>query len=143
MINSLIWAPQIRATRAVHDAYPGAANAPIDLNDIAAVAATILIEDSHAGKAYELTGPENVSRAEQVRLIGEAIGEEVTFVESTHEQAVEELTPVMGEYAGWYLEGKAQLLDHPQGPVPTVEEITGRQATTFAEWAVRHAEDFR
>jgi uncharacterized protein YbjT (DUF2867 family) len=134
---------QIRAIRTVRDAYPGAANAPIDLDDIAAVAAVALLEDGHLGKAYELTGPEKVTRAEQVRLIGEALGEEIPFVELTHEQAVEELTPVMGEYAGWYLDGKAELVEDPQEPIPTVEEVTGRPATTFAEWAIRHVEDFR
>jgi uncharacterized protein YbjT (DUF2867 family) len=143
MNNSLIWAPQIRATRTVRDAYPGAANAPIDLDDIAAVAAVALLEEGYLGKAYELTGPEKVTRAEQVRLIGEALGEEIPFVELTHEQAVEELTPVMGEYAGWYLDGKAELVEDPQEPIPTVEEVTGRPATTFAEWAIRHVEDFR
>jgi uncharacterized protein YbjT (DUF2867 family) len=143
MNNSLIWAPQIRTTRTVRDAYPGAANAPIDLDDIAAVAAVALLEGGHLGKAYELTGPEKVTRAEQVRLIGEALGEEIPFVELTREQAVEELTPVMGEYASWYLDGKAELVEDPQEPIPTVEDVTGRQATTFAEWAIRHVEDFR
>lgn len=143
MANSLIWAPQIRATGAVRDAHPDAENAPIDLEDIAAVAAVALLGDGHVGEAYELTGPEKISRADQVRLIGEALGREVPFVELTHEEAVEELSSVMGEYAGWYLEGKAQLVDHPQEPVPTVEEVTGRPAMTFAEWAIEHADDFR
>ena len=143
MKNALIWAPQIRATGMVRDAYPDAANAPIDLDDIAAVAAVALLEDGHLAKAHELTGPTRLTRAEQVRLIGEAIGEEIPFVELTHEQAVEELEPVLGEFAGWYLEGKAERVGEPQEPVPTVEEVTGRPATTFAEWAVRHADDFR
>src|SRR4051812_46402838 len=43
MANALEWAEQIRTTGAVRDAYPGAANAPIDLRDIAAVAATALL----------------------------------------------------------------------------------------------------
>ena len=53
------------------------------------------------------------------------------------------VAPVMGEYASWYLDGKAELVEDPQEPIPTVEEVTGRQATTFAEWAIRHVEDFR
>ncbi len=143
MNNALIWAPQIRATGMVRDAYPDAANAPIDLGDIAAVAAVCLLEDGHVGEAYELTGPEKLTRADQVRLIGEALCKEVPFVELSHEEAVEELAPTMGEYARWYLEGKAELVESPQEPVPTVEEITGRPATTFAEWTVEHTDDFR
>jgi len=146
MATSLIWAPQIRATGAVRDAHPDAEdaeNAPIDLVDIATVAAVALLGDGHVGGAYELTGPEKISRADGVRLIGEALGREVPLVELTYEEAVEELSSVMGEYAGWHLEGKAELVNHPQEPVPTVEEVTGRPAMTFAEWAIEHADDFR
>ena len=37
----------------------------------------------------------------------------------------------------------ALLAEHPQRPVDTVPRLTGRPGTTFAEWAVRHADDFR
>ncbi len=143
MNNTLIWAEQIRNAGVVRDAYPNAANAPIDPDDIAAVAASVLLEDGHAGKAYELTGPESLARAEMVRLIGQALSREIPFVEVSHEQAVEQLTPAMGEYAGWYIDGWAQLAGHPQRAVPTVEQLLRRPATTFAQWAVRHAAEFR
>jgi uncharacterized protein YbjT (DUF2867 family) len=143
MENCLIWAEQIRTTGIVCDAYPSSANAPIAMCDIAAVAATVLLEDGHLAQAYSLTGPETITRAEQVRLIGEALGKQIPFVELTCEQAVEKLSSIMGGYAEWYLSGKAQLVDHPQTPVPTVEAITGHPATTFAQWAVEHAAEFR
>ena len=143
MTNAVDWAEQIRATGIVRDAYPSSANAPIALEDIAAVAATVLLEDGHVGKAYELTGPETISRAEMVRCIGRALGRDIPYVELTHEEAVEQRTTGMGEYASWYVEGMAQLAEHPQRPVPTVQEITGRTGTTFAEWAVLHTEEFR
>lgn len=142
MTNSLVWAEQIRATGTVRDAYPGAANAPIDLGDIAAVAATVLLDDGHTGRAYELTGPETISRAEMVRLIGVALGRDIPYVELTHEAAVEQLSSSMGEYAAWYVDGLAELARHPQRAVPTVEEITGRPGTRFAEWALAHAAQF-
>ncbi|WP_026360898.1 SDR family oxidoreductase [Amycolatopsis nigrescens] len=143
MLNSTMWAEQIRTTGVVRDAYPGSANAPIDLDDIAAVAATVLLEDGHLGRSYELTGPETISRAEMVRCIGAALGREIPFEELTHEQAVELLTPSMGEYARWYVDGMAELAAHPQQPTATVRELTGRPATTFAAWAVQHAGEFR
>jgi uncharacterized protein YbjT (DUF2867 family) len=143
MTNTLIWAEQIRTTGVVRDGYPSAANAPIDLGDIAAVAAVALLEDGHAGKAYELTGPETLSRSEMVRLIGAALGRDIPYVELAHEQAIEQLTPLMGEYARWYVDGLAELAQHPQRAVPTVAAIAGRPATTFAQWAIRHAAKFR
>src|SRR5579875_472037 len=60
MTNTTIWAEQIRSAGEVRDAYPTAAGAPIALEDIAAVAATVLLEDGHIGKAYELTGPQTL-----------------------------------------------------------------------------------
>ncbi|WP_020577125.1 NmrA family NAD(P)-binding protein [Actinopolymorpha alba] len=143
MANTLMWADQIRTTGMVRDAYPEAANAPIAMEDIAAVAATVLLEDGHDGRAYELTGPQTLTCAEMVRLIGVALGREIQFVEETREQAIARLAPGMGEFAGWYVDGKAALVEHPQRAVPTVETITGRPGMTFAEWAERYAGEFR
>ena len=143
MTNSTIWAEQIRSTGMVRDAYPAAADAPIALEDIAAVAAAVLLQDGHAGKAYELTGPETLTRAELVRIIGRALGRDIPFVELTREHAVGQLSEVIGEHAAWYLDRMAQLIDHPQRAVPAVEELTGRPGATFAEWAVKHADSFR
>ena len=50
--------------------YGAAETAPIDERDIAAVAAPALCEDGHAGGDYVLTGPESLSQAEQVSIIG-------------------------------------------------------------------------
>jgi uncharacterized protein YbjT (DUF2867 family) len=143
MTNTLGWAEQIRSTGVVRAAHANTATAIIDLGDIAAVAARVLLEDGHIDKKYELTGPEAVKRRELARLIGEAIGREVRFEELTREQALAELRPSMGEYAEWYVDGIGMLVDYPQVPLPTVAQITGRPATTFAQWAARHAELFR
>ncbi len=143
MTNTLDWAEQIRSTGVVRAAYADAATAIIDLQDIAAVAARVLLEDGHIGKKYELTGPAPVRRADLARQIGEAIGRDVRFEELSRDQAVAELTPAMGEWAAWYVDGFGRLVDHPQPALPTVEQITGRPATSFAEWAVKHADAFR
>lgn len=143
MDNMLMWAEQIRATGEVREGYPNAANAPIDLGDIAAVAATVLLEDGHAGKEYLLTGPETVTRAEMVRHIGAAIGREIPLVEVDHEEAVTVLERTMGEFARWYVDSMRDYIDQPQSANRLVEELTGRPATTFAEWARKKADEFR
>jgi uncharacterized protein YbjT (DUF2867 family) len=142
MDNLLMWAEQIRTTGEVRDGYPEAANAPIDLGDIAAVAATALLEDGHAGKEYLLTGPETLTRAEMVRHIGAALGREIPFVEVGHDEAVAVLEPSMGEFAQWYVDGMRDLAQHPQQANRLVEEITGRSATTFAQWARKKVDQF-
>jgi uncharacterized protein YbjT (DUF2867 family) len=143
MPNAEIWAPQIRAGDVVRDGYGSAANAPIALPDIAAVAAHCLLGDGHEGLSYELTGPESLTRRERVRQIGAALGRELTYVDLPHDELVEQLSLVMGEYGDWYADGLRQLVEHPQSAVPTVAQLTGRPATTFAEWAGRAAATFR
>ncbi|HEY0733878.1 MAG TPA: NAD(P)H-binding protein [Herpetosiphonaceae bacterium] len=143
MTNTFAWAEQIRTTGVVRAPHANGATAIIALEDIAAVAARVLLEDWHIGRKYELTGPEAVRRKDLARLIGAAIGREVRFEEQTREEALAELTPTMGEWAAWYVDGIGQLVEHPQPVLPTVEEITGRPATTFAQWAVKHAAAFR
>ena len=49
----------------------------------------------------------------------------------------------MGEWAAWYVDGFAELVDHPQPVSPNVELLTGRPATPFIEWARRNAAAFR
>jgi uncharacterized protein YbjT (DUF2867 family) len=143
MDNLLMWTEQIRTTGQVRDGYPDAANAPIDLGDIAAVAATALLSDGHVGKEYLLTGPETLTRAEMVRQIGAALGREIPYIELDHDEAVAALEPAMGEFARWYVDGMRDLAEHPQQANRNVEEITGRPATTFAQWAAKKVGEFR
>jgi len=49
----------------------------------------------------------------------------------------------MGEYAGWYLDGRAELVGNPQLPTTAVADVLGRPATTFAQWADAHVDEFR
>lgn len=53
----------------------------IDAGDIARVAARVLTEDGHAGRTYTLTGPESLSHADAARVLGEAIGRPVQFID--------------------------------------------------------------
>jgi uncharacterized protein YbjT (DUF2867 family) len=143
MANAAIWGRQIRSGDEVRDAYGDAANAPIAQEDIAAVAARVLLDDSFAGRSLELTGPQTLSRRRKVELIGQALGRELRYVELPRDEAVAELTADMGEHAGWYVDGLAMLAEYPQPAVPTVAEITGRPATTFLEWAQAHVDLFQ
>ncbi|UQU66174.1 NAD(P)H-binding protein [Couchioplanes caeruleus] len=142
MPNAGLWAPQIRAGDVVRDGYGSAVNAPIALEDIAAVAARCLLEDGHEGRSYELTGPEPLTRRRRVELIGEALGRQLTYVDLPHDEFVRQLEQPMGEYAAWYADGMRQLAANPQRAVPTVAELTGRRATTFAQWARDHRKLF-
>ncbi len=144
MENALAWAPQIRATGAVREPWPRAASTPIAADDIAAVAAAALGGDDHVGRALPLTGPEVLTRVALLDRLGAALGRRLRFVESSRDDAVAALAEAMGEDAGWYVDTVlAGLAEHPPEPDPTVEEVLGRPATTFARWAADHADRFR
>jgi len=117
--------------------------------DIADVAAVALLHDGHEGHAYEVNGPETLTRADQTQVIGTAIGRDVRFVELTRSQAREQwLADGMDlDLADWLLGPDDESEDHGEdtcdtGPAPTSEAITGRPARTLHQWALEHAQAF-
>src|SRR5207244_4030677 len=80
--NAVVWwARAIRADGVVRWPYGAAETAPVDDRDVAAVAARTLSQDGHAGGDYVLTGPESLSQAAQVRIIGDVVGRRIKFEE--------------------------------------------------------------
>lgn len=143
MENTTMWAEQVRTTGTVREPYPESANAPIAMDDIARVAATILTQDGHDGIAYPLTGPETLTRAERVRQLAAALGRDLSFETESRQETIDRLHPAMGEFAEWYVDGLAAMVEHPQQATTAIADLTGRPATTFAEWAAAHADQFR
>lgn len=145
MSNSAIWAAQIRAGDVVRDPYPEAASSMIALNDIAAVAARVLLDGAvHEGRIYTLTGPQTLTRRERIGEIGRALGRSLTVETVDHDQAVADLKPVMGDYAEWYLTGIAAAAKQDPAPTTTtVADVSGRPATTFRTWAEANTALFR
>ena len=143
MENALLWAPQVREHGSVREPWPGAASAPVAMEDIAAVAAEVLLGEGHQGRAYTLTGPQVLTRRELAAALGRALGREVPFVQVRREEAVAVLAASMGENAGWYVD--TVLAGFAAGGASTtgaVREVLGRSATTFERWAHQHAGEF-
>ncbi|GAP47515.1 NmrA family protein [Streptomyces azureus] len=141
--NARGWAEQIRTTHVVRG--PDiAATAVIHERDIAAVAVHALTDDGHAGAKYVLTGPQVLSRAEQVHTIGEAIGRPTRFekvpVQVARQQMLADGRPPALVEA---LLASAETRPESNLITSTVEEITGSPARTFRSWAEEHADDFR
>ena len=159
MSNTLrLWGPMIRAERRVRYITPDAVSVAVHEADIAAVGVVALLKDGHTGKAYDMTGPERITVRQQVAAISAALGEEVRFEEVSAQEAKEILT----RQGGWAAENADFLLgleDYTPGaempqltaeewdqmlqPIPTVEEVTGRPARTYAQWARENVESFR
>jgi len=141
--NARWFAPQLR-TGVVRLAYPEVGTAPIDPADIAAVAVRALTEDGHAGRAYPLSGPEWLTQAEEVRIIGETLGVPVRVEQVDADTELAVLSEWIPErYARGRLAIQAARVDEPSSVVDTVERLTGRPGRTLADWVTAHADEFR
>ncbi|MER7674735.1 NAD(P)H-binding protein [Kitasatospora sp. NPDC096128] len=136
------WAPAIRAGDMVRWPYAAAATAPVDDRDIAAVVAHTLHQDGHVGGDYVLTGPESLTHAEQVTVIGDALGRRLAFEEMTPDEfrtlsqgapsaAVEMLL------AAWHA-----AVGQPAYVTTTVSDLLGTAPRTFRQWVSDHASAF-
>lgn len=148
--NLTIWAEQIRTTRQVRDTFAASANRLITMDDIAEVAAVVLLSDGADGQvapefhnvSIPLAGPELLNKPQKVAAIADGLGTELEFVEVGRGEAVEILRSQIGEYAEWYV-GVANETDDPEPEVvDAVPRITGRPATSVAEWVRANAETF-
>ncbi|WP_375424940.1 NAD(P)H-binding protein [uncultured Friedmanniella sp.] len=147
MTNTRQWAPLIRAEGVVRQPYPDSVTAPIHEDDIAAVTVAALLDPGrHAGRAYELSGPDPLSQVDRMAVISRAIGRELRFDELTREQARTDLlrSPWMSEgLADALLSLMAATVGARDGLVlPAVEDVTGRSPRTFASWVEQHRQEF-
>lgn len=143
--NALRWAPTIKAQGAVFAPAGQGKSAPIDPYDISSVAVKALTGAGHEGKRYLLTGEELLTTAEQVDVIGAALGRPLRFVD----------VPEAGARAGMLKSGMSEEIadailellrraraGHDAGQTTTVREVTGAAPRTFATWVRAHLAAF-
>src|ERR1700733_13408889 len=144
MSNALQWLPQLRAGDVVRAPFGHARAAVMDPADIAAGAARALTTPGHEGRVYEVSGPESLTAGERVAILGAALGRALRFGAQPDEEARAEMSATTPEkyvdaffdfYAGGSLDESKVL--------PTVQDVTGRPARTFTQWATAHADSFR
>lgn len=142
--NALQWAESVRTRREMAAPFADVALPVIDPGDIAAVAAAALLDPSHEGETYELTGPAAISPREQAAAIGEAVGEPVRFVPRTRDEARAAMLAFMPPHVA---DATLGILGAPtpqeQRVSPDVERVLGRAPRPFAEWASRFAGAFK
>ncbi|MFI6924246.1 NAD(P)H-binding protein [Nonomuraea spiralis] len=139
------WAPQIRAGDVVRYMYAGFQEVPIDERDLVEIAARALL-GGHAGRRLELTGPESLTHARMVAVIGEAIGRPLRFEEIPPEAAGRHMVAggLPEPFVRALLARYARHAEHPQHPVTEdAATVLGRPPRTYAAWATAHAAAFR
>lgn len=137
------WGAMMRAGDLVRWPYGAAETAPIDERDIAAVAARALCDDRHVGGDYVLTGPESLSQADQVGIIGAAIGRAIRFEELSPDEFRRETAGVWPAAAVDMLMTAWQAtIGHRAYLTSAVSDVLGSPARTFRQWAADNAAAF-
>lgn len=116
--------------------------APVHEADVADIAVLALLEDGHNGSTYAVTGPEPITRREQVQLIGDLLGHEIRFAEITLEQA-------RVRWRGRGVPDDAiEYIIRPPSPgsdpvSPDYQRTVGRRGRTYAQWVADNLDAFR
>ncbi|SIT11763.1 Uncharacterized conserved protein YbjT, contains NAD(P)-binding and DUF2867 domains [Zobellia uliginosa] len=110
----------------------------VDINDVAGVAVAALTEDGHVGKTHLITGPESLTSSQQAKILSEAIGKEISYIDLPEQALIgglkeagfgDWLSEKLGEMITWFTEGDYGFTTH------TVEEVLGRKPRSFADFA--------
>jgi uncharacterized protein YbjT (DUF2867 family) len=117
----------------------------IDVRDIAAAAASALVEDGHEGRIYDLTGPEALTHAEMAERLSKALGRRIGFVDVPPEVMRQTLVGV--GFPTWQADGLIEDYAHYRrgeaSAVATgVQDATDKAPRTFAEFARDYAAAF-
>lgn len=140
MSNALQWCSSIRTQNVVVAPFGDVGSSPIDPWDIADVATNVLLSFGHNGKIYRLSGPEVLTPIGQVKILSDVLGKSIRFENMAEEIGRE----TMNRFApSEVVDAVFQLLKEPTSVLKTVEEITGRPANTFKQWAIDNIESFR
>jgi uncharacterized protein YbjT (DUF2867 family) len=140
-------APSIRAQGAFYAAMGDAKTSLIDVRDIAVATAKILADPAaHAGKTYELNGPEAFSNAEVAEKISRATGRPVRFVDIPEEAQRKSMLDLgmpewqvtaLLELQQYYKAGKAANI------TDVLPKLLGRAPLTLEQFLAESKDGFR
>jgi uncharacterized protein YbjT (DUF2867 family) len=136
----------IRTQSAFYSSGGNGAVSHIDVRDLGAVAASVLLEMGHEGQVYELTGPSAITYGQIAETLSGVLGRPVRYAPISHQQYKQALlgagTPepwadALVDLNRYYAEG------HAAGVSPSVRRVTGRDVIPFAQFARDYASQLR
>ncbi|MGP4052881.1 NAD(P)H-binding protein [Streptomyces sp. 2A115] len=140
MSNTLSWAASIRAESVVRAFGGDAATASVDPRDVARAAIRGLMEESRAGRAYALTGPQPITARGQTSQLASALGRQLRFEELTADQALRQWRGRLPEPVARALLEAAErrAAGAAAGVESEVQAIVGSAPAPFSSWAADH-----
>lgn len=111
----------------------------VDANDIAEVAATVLLDDTYNGEIIEVTGPELITFKDIVDIISKTNNRSLNFYDITLEQYIDGMKQMqIPNDVVWLIEYLfSHVLTNPKNQlvVNDIERVLGRKAKPFMEYA--------
>ncbi len=111
----------------------------VDANDIAEVAATVLLDDRFNGEIIEVTGPELITFKDIVNIISKTSKRNLNFYDITLEQYIDGMKKMqVPNDVVWLIEYLfSHVLTNPKNQLVAhdIERVLGRKAKTFLEYA--------
>ncbi|WP_432929210.1 SDR family oxidoreductase [Microbispora sp. CA-135349] len=142
--NALAWSWSLRSGRPISLPFPGSHSDPIHEADVAEAALAVLTDPGLGGRPYTLTGPESLTFAEQIGILGRVIDRPIPFRQVTRGEWKQETAEhIPSAYADPLLDWWQSNDGTPVELTQAVPELTGHPARTFTTWAEDHAADFR
>jgi uncharacterized protein YbjT (DUF2867 family) len=143
MANALRWKDQLDAGDTVRLPFADVPIALVDPADVGAVAAAALTDAEHAGRSYRLSGPEALLPEQQVAILGEALGRSLSFEAQPDDAARAAMSEQMpAEYVDAFFAFFREGTLDETSIWPTVQQVLGRPAGTFAAWARTNRQRF-
>jgi len=110
--------------------------------DVSRTAAAVLVEDGHAGRTYDVTGPEAFGLAEAAARLSAVTGREIHYVNETPEAG--RAWRAASGAADWEIEVwvgsyMAMASDELAACAPTVLQLTGRDPYTLEAYFSDHS----
>jgi uncharacterized protein YbjT (DUF2867 family) len=123
----------------------------VDVRDIAAVAVKTLTDDDenddkHNNKTYTITGPEALSYYQVAEILSNATGKKISYVNISKEEARGAMKE-MG-IGDWWINTIIEVYDLYRSGIQAqvssaLEEVTGKKAISFSQFAKDYADAFR
>ena len=139
-----MWAAQVKAGDVVVGPYASASTAPIVDADISAVAARALLSDELVGRKVSLTGPQALTNAELVNVIGAVLFRRLRYQEVPAGLVRQRFigSGFSAEFADAYMALLEATVSKPALVTHEVEKILGRPAQSFGDAVAAHRDLF-
>jgi uncharacterized protein YbjT (DUF2867 family) len=146
MQNTLNFAPAVVAEGLFRGSWGDGRMAYVDVRDVAAAATTVLREDGHEGRAYELTGPEALSPSDVASKLSVATGTTIRYLDVPREGVRQAM--LQRGMSEWFADAMVEVMDHTREGAAGhltdhVLDLTGRPPVSYDEFAAEHASLFR